>query len=164
MNCIPILFDYSFAVYPRKDGFLARVEIKNGRLLAAFEEDEWAFYGVEPAGVAGQAEGPQAAFEEFKQGLSAVADAYALESTSFADFKKRLTTFLGQVNEDFFHSWAAAVADVKSGKLDLPIPRRDSAVAPSFTVDCIRTAKPQNALAEVQSAQVARASNFANAA
>ena len=41
MNRVPILFDYSFGVRSRRDGFVARVSIKNGRILAALEDGGW---------------------------------------------------------------------------------------------------------------------------
>ena len=128
MNQLPLFFTYNDRVFGK--GFIADV-FSHGRVLAATEDDEHWVYGVQPGSFAATGDEPADAFRAYRQSFRNVLFDLAEESESSAAFEAAVTEMFYDVNILREQEWLSAVAEVRTGKVELDI-QRESADSESY--------------------------------
>jgi predicted RNase H-like HicB family nuclease len=105
MSVYPLFFGVRDAVAGR--GFLAGVAV-TGRAVLEFEDGRWWVSGVEPGGIVGDGETPEAAYANFRESLRLVLYDSAHLANSFDDFRTDVEALARQSNDAADARWAAA--------------------------------------------------------
>jgi hypothetical protein len=129
----PLLFNYRDTVFG--NGYVAEVVVTNGRVLAAHEDEEIWFYGVNPGGIAAPGESPDAAGAAFRSTFRNALSDFAATANTFEDFRREVERFFAETNAPTEIEWNSAVAAVREGKIDAKGLERKPAESPrSITV------------------------------
>ena len=112
MNSYPLVFGTRDAVAGR--GFLAGVSI-NGRALLELEDGEWWVGGVQPAGIMGSGESPEAAYKDYRENLRLVLFDSAHLTDSFEAFERDVLALMDQINHAADERWEEARSLIRRG-------------------------------------------------
>jgi hypothetical protein len=123
----PLLFTYRDIVLGTR--FAAEITVR-GRALMADEGDGWWMFGVNPGGLAQGGATAGQANAEFRHSLFVVLSDWIEEAATFEEFRVRLDSFFRDCDEATVHEWEAAVAAVRDGRVDAPLPRVRAEDAP----------------------------------
>lgn len=123
----PILF--GFAEVVSGQGFVARVAISHGRVLARQEDQGWWLDGVNPGAIAEGGPSLNEAVVKFRMAFRSVLMDFAEVASDFRGFQRSVQKFFQETDEETVSEWDAARAVVRDGKADrlgLQIDRFDS--------------------------------------
>ena len=119
-SSIPFLFSYRSTLFG--NGFIARVEAKNGRALCASEIDGFWMYGLNPGGMAARGDDPVSAHAAFRRTFSNVLVDIAKEAGTFEQFRDAVHAFFDETNEGYEQEWTASEARPRSISISIRDP------------------------------------------
>lgn len=134
----PLVFTYNGTI---QGGSFAADIVARGRALMVSEGDGWWMYGVNPGPIADGGASPAEANAKFRRTFWVTMKELAEEATDFDTFRASATEFFQQSDPKTEAEWRAAVAQVRSGAVDAPLPRVNGD-APGVRLDIVKTEKP----------------------
>lgn len=112
---LPSLFSYRGTLFG--NGFVVRVEARNGRALCVREGDGWWMYGVNPGGMSAFGGDPHIAHAAFRKTFSEVLLDIAKDTRSVDEFRLEVEPFFAATNAGYEPDWRAAAAAVRAGQV-----------------------------------------------
>jgi len=125
MKAYPLLFNRGDVVVG--NGFFAAVQVR-GRVLLTEEDETFAVYGVNPGGVASEADDRSSALAGFSRAYLEVIRDIAFDADSFEQFHDEVKAFFDESCN--VEDWDRAVEDVRCKGVSIDWARRDSADSP----------------------------------
>jgi hypothetical protein len=130
---LPLVFKYTGTILGK--GFVADIEM-SGRLLACQEIDGFWLYGVRPGAFSVGDSNLGAANIALRETLTRLFIDFALDASTFDEFKTTLVGFFNETDSDTLSDWDAAVARVRKGALNVPsgLPKENADSKPYVNV------------------------------